>query len=121
MLLQKLLKIDISNEEIDHLVLGVSNHFLNFCQPEAIVLFGSAARRDMHINSDLDLAFIFNDKDMAAKMQKELRIQAPKCGWALDIVCLDSETFHRKKKLGGLCMLIQRDARVLYSSEGFKL
>lgn len=86
-------------------------------QPEAVLLIGSAARRETHPESDVDLVVVMalgNDEtpwDKASQIHRLFR------GWKvpLDIVVLTPREFERGQDLPGhLARTAAREGRVLY-------
>ena len=92
----------------------VRDRIVAACDPEKIILFGSAARDETRTGSDIDLLVVvdlpegMNHRDQAAKLYGLFR------GWRLpiDIVVRSPEHFDRGKRLLGMISNIAADEGV---------
>lgn len=85
------------------LVNEVRNRIVEACEPEAIVLFGSSARKESLPGSDLDLLVIMEIAVGTTAQDKAREIHALFEGWLLpmDIIVLTPEEWNRGLQLPG--------------------
>lgn len=84
--------------------------------PEAVYLFGSAARGGMTTASDIDLAIIFETLG-ALKRERPIvleKIARKNLGVPVDLLFFTKDEFNRKSSLGGVCMVIKDDGKQIY-------
>ncbi len=86
-------------------------------QPEKIILFGSAARGDMHKNSDVDLFIVKNDSDIrpfrAVKVYETLNDLDRQ--YPLDIIVYTPSELEYRRSLGDYFVKrVLSEGRVLY-------
>jgi len=86
-----------------------------------IILFGSLARNEMTLASDIDLAVLVDSKENLQEIKEQLRaIKQRSMNWPCDLVVCDLEWFESRRDLGGICFVIAREGQVLFdrSQEG---
>jgi len=84
------------------------------CSPRLVILFGSAARGEMTDQSDLDFMLIFDtsaDCRLASRCLRQGTLLAPV---PVDLICVATPDYLRKRTVGGICMIAAEDGRVLY-------
>ncbi len=86
------------------------------CRPEAVILFGSAARGTMTERSDIDLALIFPDADTLRQARKAIFRQPPPDDRSQDLLFLTDADYRRKRATGGICEIIQAEGTPLFGS-----
>ena len=85
------------------LIARVRDRILEVCDPQAIVLFGSAARNKARTGSDLDLLVILDLAEGTTPRDKSRELHALFQGWLLplDIIVLSPEEWERGLGLPG--------------------
>jgi predicted nucleotidyltransferase len=82
---------------------------------EKIILFGSQARGDENIKSDVDLLLIGNVTYSRYKMMTDALRSLGKMDFAFDIVILSSEEFEKHKTIPGtVARYAYKEGRILY-------
>lgn len=85
-------------------------------QPKRVILFGSAARGEMHENSDIDLLIVIPSGIHRRKTAQKIYRNMIGVGFAADIVVVTEDDIEQYKGHPG--MIIQqalREGRVLYA------
>ncbi len=95
----------------DALIQRVRDQIVDACKPQAIYLFGSAARGDDRPGSDLDLLVVMNLPDGTSSYEKASELHSLFRGWRvpLDIIVRTPEQFERGQHLPGF---VERTAGV---------
>ncbi len=97
-------------EEIIKRIVEVAN-------PEKIILFGSAAREDIHSNSDLDLLVVKSGAHRR-RMAQKIYMNLFGVGRAVDIVVVTPEDIEKhKESLGLIIEPALREGKVVYERE----
>jgi len=86
----------------------------------AVFLFGSAALNNMHPFSDFDFALIFKTHEAASKALEKIFSQGPLSKWPVELVCLDLDTYLKKRTVGGICFEIANRGKILFRTEEFR-
>ena len=95
---------------------GIVERVVKAAQPQKIILFGSAARGDMHDRSDIDLLII---KDGADKWDCESRIRSGLAGIGkpVDVIVASTATIERYKHSHALVYKpALREGKILYEA-----
>jgi len=100
--------------DIDAALRALIEKILSVSQPEAIWLFGSAARGTAQQGSDLDLAIVYTSAAEALVAKRAVYGLAPLSEWSVDLLFFDRATFEAKKRVGGVCFVIQEEGRIVY-------
>lgn len=83
----------------EHLIARVRDTILSRCQPnpDAIILFGSAARDEARTGSDLDLLLVIDLPKGASRREKARELHALFAGWRLplDLIVLTPDEYER--------------------------
>lgn len=84
--------------------------------PERIIVFGSVARGDEHVESDLDLLVLFDDLDRSRRRQLMGRIHgAITAPIPIDVLVADAADFERRRDVcGSPYYWPAREGRVVY-------
>ncbi|MBF0207180.1 MAG: nucleotidyltransferase domain-containing protein [Oligoflexia bacterium] len=83
-----------------------------------VILFGSAARNQATIYSDIDLLIVVNSvSDVRPTMRKFAGLSG-ELNWALDLIVVDREQFERKREIGGVFFDAWNQGIVLFEKEG---
>lgn len=86
-------------------------------QPTKIILFGSAARGEMHENSDIDLLIVTPSGTHRRKTAQKIYRNMIGVGFAADIVVVTEDDVERYKGNPGLIIhQALEDGRVIYAA-----
>lgn len=110
---QKLRTID------EHLIEQVRDTILSRCRPnpEAIILFGSAARDEARPGSDLDLLIVIDLPKSASRREKARELHALFAGWRLplDLIVLTPDEYERGLNWPGhIAQIAAQKGRCIY-------
>ena len=95
----------------------VVNRIVEVASPEKIILFGSAARCDARLHSDVDLLVIKDGEDALAVMSR-IYGEMQGIGAAVDALVVSSEDVERfKDSLGMIIKPALHDGTVVYESQ----
>lgn len=101
----------LSQELIDEIVRRV----LTVCQPDKIILFGSAARGDMGPDSDIDLLVVDRQTTDRYTIMGRLYESMRGVGRPCDIVVVPVDWFERFKDImGTIAYPASKEGRVIY-------
>jgi predicted nucleotidyltransferase len=89
-------------------------------KPLKIFLFGSAALGEMTDQSDFDFLVTFESTEEIRLAQKTLRPYYPLSQYPVDIVWITQQEYDRKKDLGGLCFIVEREGTCLYTKDAIR-
>ena len=90
--------------------------YVQASRPERIYVFGSAARGEMNEASDVDLAVVFQTEAEDKAARKAILCRPRDDEWPQDILFFTADEFDRKALVGGVCMIIAQEGRLLYSA-----
>jgi len=87
----------------DALIEQVVNHVVQACTPEAVIVFGSAARGETKPGSDLDLLVVLDLPEGMTARQMSRKLHALFEGWLLplDIIVLSKQEWTQGTRLPG--------------------
>ncbi len=84
----------------------------------SIVVFGSLATQTMTHASDIDLAIILENKDHLHELKETLRaLKTKTIQWPTDLVIFDKDWYESRKNMGGICLAIYQEGKILYQKE----
>lgn len=94
---------------------------LDACEAEAslplrILVFGSAARGELREDSDVDIALVFADEQTMGKARKAVARSPRTDLWPVDLLYFTQKEFRTRAEIGGVCMLIRDEGRVLWEA-----
>jgi len=113
-MLNRLIAGPLSQSEIQATIDKLVARILMHSAPSQIILFGSAARGEAREGSDIDLAIVYpTAKEIPAAKIAILR-QKPVSDLPVDLLFLDEHSYHQKKKIGGVSMIIADEGVQLY-------
>lgn len=95
----------------------VRDRILSACEPEAIVLFGSAARNEAVVGSDLDLIIIINLPANVTALDMARKLHSLFAGWLLplDIIVLTPADWEKGLRMPGhIARIAAREGVRLY-------
>ena len=114
----KLLAKALTPEEQQQLIQAKLAWILRACQPNRVILFGSAARLEMTDASDIDLILIFPD-DHDVRTTKNIVYKArPKDDWPQDLLFYTEQEFDSSlAKGGGAAYVAAAEGVILFEKE----
>lgn len=101
--------------EQDKLIARLTDTLLKIAKPSKVLLFGSAARREMTSASDLDIIVIVESSGEVKPTQKALSQLSRLLEWPVDVLVIDREQFKRRSALGGVYAVANDEGIVLFS------
>jgi predicted nucleotidyltransferase len=107
--LRKFSKSEIENIVDQHLV-----KIRELCDPEEVILFGSALTDAFDEMSDIDFVLIFPSEEIAKESSRKL-YRAHNKPSAADYLCIDRSTFDRKSKIGGVYFIAKNDGKQVWN------
>ncbi|MFQ5432584.1 MAG: nucleotidyltransferase domain-containing protein [Nitrospinota bacterium] len=106
----------ISEGSLKKLIRKMVNRIVRKFQPERIILFGSQARGDGGVDSDVDLLVVMEIKGSKREKQLELRAALHDIHVPKDIIVTRPEDFEwRKEVVGTIERPAAREGEVLYA------
>ena len=108
----------ISHELTDQSIQDTLSWILAASTPDRVYVFGSAARHQLTEDSDLDFAIVFANESELNIQQKAISQRRRPDMWPRDLLFFTAEEFDRKSQVGGVCMIIVEDGRLVF--EGHK-
>jgi predicted nucleotidyltransferase len=103
---------------IESLILTLRDFIRATCNPDRIILFGSAARREMTDMSDLDVIVLFANQDELELARRNYFGQRSPMDYPVDILFMTTADYMHRAGIGGVCFIAETEGRVLYQSEG---
>ena len=116
-MLKKIISNRISADDAERLISRCRELILQRIQPEAIYLFGSAARGELTTASDLDVAIILPSQDAIRNARKKLCGVSAALDWSLDVLYYTPELLESGAEAGGVCEIIVGEGRKIYDSK----
>lgn len=107
----------LTDSEQETLVGRLKAEILSLVTPLRIVLFGSAARGDMTVGSDLDVIVIVPNPGDVKEAFRSLSQLSRNLSWPVDLLVYDIETYEKKAAGGGVCQIAKEDGVELFSSD----
>lgn len=90
---------------------------LSIVQPKKVILFGSAARGEMHPNSDIDLLVIIPSGMHRRKTAQRIYRNLIGVGFAVDIIVITENDIERfKDNIGMVIKPALNEGKVLYAA-----
>lgn len=102
---------------LNEIIVETIKRILSVIQPTKVILFGSAARGEMHENSDIDLLIVTPAGTHRRKTAQKIYRNMIGVGFAADIVVITEDDLERYKEHHG--MIIHQaleDGRVIYAA-----
>jgi predicted nucleotidyltransferase len=99
---------------IDSYVDQVLQFTLARCNPELVILFGSAVSGRFDQMSDIDLLLVFSDISESTKARRNLYSGRPLQSHSVDFVCMSRIDYDRKKDCGGIAFVAKNEGRILF-------
>jgi predicted nucleotidyltransferase len=86
-------------------------------QPDRIILFGSAARGDMHAGSDIDVLVVKADIAHRGRLAEDIYMALSGVGVAVDVVVVTPQDIERfKDRVGTVIRPALREGREIYAA-----
>ena len=105
----------LTQAEISSIVRQKLSWILQSCDPDRVILFGSAARGEMTEASDVDLIVIFANRELKEQAAEKLWKNRPANDWPHDLIMHTQESFREScAKGGGASWLAAREGTVLH-------
>ena len=99
------------------LVSEIIERILDVAEPERIILFGSAATREMSKDSDIDLLVLESSPDDTRKESIRIRHAVRGLGYPFDIIVMAVERFDESKNIiGGIAYPANKYGKVIYEA-----
>jgi len=98
------------------LIDGVYDRIVEAFEPEAVYLFGSAARGESRPGSDLDLLVVMEVPQGTSRLEMSRRIRTLFRGWRLplDVIVLEPRVFEERQAVpGNIARIAVREGRRL--------
>lgn len=80
---------------------------------EEVLVFGSAARKEMTAYSDLDLLVIVSESSKCPEVYRALVGLSTAIQWPVDLVVSDRKSYKERSNLGGLFAIVKIEGRPL--------
>lgn len=94
----------------------IIRRIVEVAQPERIILFGSAARGDMHRHSDVDLLIIKKCEE-PLDLMRQIRRNLHRVGAAIDVIVVTPQAVERYKDSHALIIKpALREGRIVYEA-----
>lgn len=116
-MIKKIISQKISADDAERLIARCRELILQRIQPEAIYIFGSAARGELTSASDLDVAIILPSQGAIRNARKVLCGVSAALGWSLDVLYYTPSLLECGAEIGGICEIIVGEGRKIYDSK----
>ncbi|MFW5843663.1 MAG: nucleotidyltransferase domain-containing protein [Spirochaetota bacterium] len=112
----------LSDAEQKEILDGKLHWLLSACasvggSPSRIVAFGSAARGELREDSDVDIALLFRDEQTMSAAKRAIYASPRTDFRPIDLLFFTEEEFKSRAEVGGVCMLIRDEGRVLWGDK----
>jgi uncharacterized protein len=103
----------VSKETLDQIV----QRILAVCQPERVILFGSAATGQMTPDSDIDLLVVDHEASDARAQALNIRRVLAVLPYPFDVIVMSRERFDETRDvIGGIAWPAARHGKVIYEA-----
>ena len=85
-------------------------------KPNALYLFGSAARNEFSDQSDIDLLIITEFAGDIKGNRLAIAKIRPFSKYPVDIIWMCRDDFNRKAEIGGIAQIVKEEGRLMYGS-----
>ena len=101
----------------ESLLQKIVRRMLEVSRPDRIILFGSAAKGQMTLDSDIDLLVLKASPEEPRKESVQLRNALRGLGYPFDVMVMATERFEETKEIiGGLAYPANKYGRVIYEA-----
>lgn len=108
------IKRKLTAAEADNLIAGVVGKISGVIHPVAILLFGSAARKELTDQSDIDLLIVMPDASSLNPARKQVARIRGQFGVPVDLVWMSADEFHRRAAIGGVAQVASEEGVLVY-------
>lgn len=115
--IDKIRKKFLAPQQTDEMVAQLLEAILTACEPETVILFGSASRYQLTRSSDLDVVVIFSKEINLKLARKSLFEKSGQLPFPVDFIVIDKDTFDKKSAIGGALFDARTEGRVIYSKQ----
>ena len=99
------------------LIEEIIRRILQVAQPRQIILFGSAAAREMTRDSDIDLLVLEDSPGDVRQEMERLRVALRGLGFPFDVLVMPTERFEESKNvIGGIAYPANKYGKVIYEA-----
>ncbi len=99
------------------LVCEIVKRILSVVEPKRIILFGSAATREINKDSDIDLLVLQSSPSDTRKESVRVRQAVRGLGYPFDIIVMTTERFEETKNVvGGIAYPANKYGKVIYEA-----
>ncbi len=92
----------VSLEVAQVVIRAICDVIVTTVRPEAVYLFGSAARGELSSHSDLDFLIVCRDTMAMNAARRGMRRTLPRTEFPIDLVWMTSDEFWTRKTVGGV-------------------
>ena len=101
----------------ESIVNEIVRRILSIASPDKIILFGSAAKGQMTIDSDIDLLIVEPDPGDRRKASVRIDATLSGLGYPFDVIVISSEWFEVSKNIiGGIAYPANKYGKVIYEA-----
>lgn len=101
----------------DQVLQEIVRRIVEIAHPRQIILFGSAARGDMHPNSDVDLLVVVEAPVHRRRIAQSIYCNLVGVGFAADVVVVTTEDVNRYREHPGMVIgAALAEGRIIYAS-----
>ena len=95
----------------------IVRRILRVCQPDRVILFGSAATGDMTPDSDIDLLVLDPSPTQPRRLNVQLRDALRSLDYPFDVIVMATARFEETKDvIGGIAYPANKYGRVIYDA-----
>ena len=115
MSLARSIKINTNDADVHEQLLRIVTRISSILPNSVIRAFGSLARGELTVESDLDISVIVPDDIDTQELRKKIRtgciLSHP---WPLDLIFFNVSHYENRSKIGGVCFDIAEEGIELY-------
>ena len=101
----------------DDILNTIVSRIRSVAQPERIVLFGSAVRGQIGVDSDIDLLVLERNPDDVRRQSVQIRDALRGLGVPIDVIVMPTAQYEQSKDVfGGIAYPVHKHGKVLYGA-----